>query len=217
MSSARSSSATSEMARASSLPPSAGVSIPIPVVNDTPTTTVVAGSGARAPNLSNGVYVNRDPITPDAPPDKAGTLRNGFSVAVQRTTTPPAAPIVAAAARPANAPSTDATASAPTAPTNRAAAPVQARAPASVSPAAVTAAATGAQGARSFLDTLTTGKYAEVKQRLQQPDTLPELEARHIQVVDSSGGQDRVFGSMQPVIILKDLGDKFAIFPVRVR
>jgi len=63
-----------------------------------------------------------------------------------------------------------------------------------------------------FLKTLTTGKYDEVKAKLVDPKNQRILEEKKIQYV----AKDKTLGSKQPVIILKDLGNKFTVLRVNV-
>lgn len=63
-----------------------------------------------------------------------------------------------------------------------------------------------------FVKTLTTGKYAEVKARLTDPKNQGILEDKRIQYV----ARDKTLGSKQPVMILKDLGNKFSIVRVTI-
>jgi hypothetical protein len=63
-----------------------------------------------------------------------------------------------------------------------------------------------------FLKTLTSGKYDEIKARLTDPKNQQILEDKRIQYI----ARDRTLGSKKPVMILKDLGNKFSIVRVTV-
>lgn len=63
-----------------------------------------------------------------------------------------------------------------------------------------------------FVKTLTTGKYEDVKARLTDPKNQKILEDKRIQYV----ARDRTLGSKQPVMILKDLGNKFSVVRVTI-
>ncbi len=64
----------------------------------------------------------------------------------------------------------------------------------------------------AFIKTLTTGKYSEVKARLTDPKNQRILEDKRIQYV----ARDKTLGSKKPVLILKDLGNKFSIVRVTI-
>ena len=63
-----------------------------------------------------------------------------------------------------------------------------------------------------FIKTLMTGKYDEVKARLTDPKNQQILEEKRIQYV----ARERTLGSKQPVMILKDLGNKFSVVRVTI-